>query len=62
MTPHTITHRWVPSAHTLNHTQRDTSIDGAHRTLTKSVPSAQIIEDAFCHMAHIFAETSDCHP
>ena len=55
-----------PSVHTERshlhiHTQRGTSIAGAHLTLTKGVPSAPITEDEFDHMDHIFANTSYCH-
>ena len=60
--PPTTTHKCLPSAHTLTYTQRGTSIDGAHLIVTKGVLSALIIEDAFCHMDHIFAEASDYHP
>ena len=58
----TTTHRCAPSAHTLAYTQRGASIDGAHSTLTKGVPSALVIEDAFHHLDHLFAETSHDHP
>ena len=62
MTPHTITHRWVPSAHTLAYTQRDTSIDGAHLTSPKGVLSAQIIKGAHYHIDRVITETPDYHP
>ena len=59
--PPTTTQKCVSSAHTLTYTQRGTSIDGEHLTLTKGVPSALVIEDACYHIEHIFAETSNYH-
>ena len=53
---------YTERSHLHIHTQRDTSIDGAHLTLTKGVLSALIIEDALYHMDHIFADTSYDHP
>ena len=44
------------------HTQRDTSINAAHLTLTKGVLSALTIEDALYHMGHIFVDTTYRHP
>ena len=60
--PLTTTHRCVPRAHTLTYTQRDTSIDGAHRTPTKGVLSALVIAEALYHMGRMFANTSYYHP
>ena len=48
--------------HSNTHTQRGTSIDGAQLTLTDGVLSTLIVEDACCHMDHIFDDTSYDHP
>ena len=52
----TTTHKCVPC------TQRDTSIDGEHRTVTKGVLGALVIDDAFYRMYHTIVETSCYHP
>ena len=59
--PPTTTDKRTPSDHTLAYAQRHTSIDGEHRTLTKGVLSALIVEGAFCHMGRIFTDASDYH-
>ena len=60
--PPNTAHKFEPSAHTVAYTQRDTSIDGAQLTLTKGVSRALIIDDAFYHMDHIFADISYYRP
>ena len=53
---------YTERSHLHIHTQRDTSIDGAHLTLTQGAFSALIIDNKCYHMDHTFADTSYYHP
>ena len=53
---------YTERSHLHIHTQRDTSIDGAHLTRPKGVLSAQIIKGAHYHIDRVITETPDYHP